>query len=245
MSAMEDVEVEGEVLAWRVEFETNKHPIRPAFCSKRGCPFKTKIANFHWGGNTLGVKRVQLVGNVSNQGNEEQAGQGGVSTQKEAFSELICSSKGLSIHAKNGEHPLGNLWIHGGEGGPSIGMQKAESAVGAATFCPAMGSNSDGAKEERPLDKRGNQEAGVGAVQDLLIATNCTVSDLKCANKGLSSLASNGGKLGLPNRFDIKAENVANPMGKSWSQVVNNNVQHKGFTLEYMASCMKEDRVVV
>ncbi|KAA8525793.1 hypothetical protein F0562_007648 [Nyssa sinensis] len=187
------------------------------------------------GGNTLGVKRVQLVGNVSNQGNEEQAVQGGVLAQKEAFSELICSTKKLSYSDVRGSSTLGvkRVQLVG-----NVSNQGNEEPV-----VQAMGGNSDGAKEDRPLDNRGNQEGGVGVVQDLLTATNWTILDLKCASKGLSFLATNGGKLGLPNRLDIRVENVANPKGISWSQVVNNNVQHKGFTLEYVAPCVKEDKV--
>ncbi|KAA8541453.1 hypothetical protein F0562_025416 [Nyssa sinensis] len=188
-------------------------------------------------GNTLGVKRVQLVGNASNQGNEEQAVQGGVSAQKEAFPELICSTKKLSYSDVRGGNTLGvkrSLLV-----GNVSNQGNEEQAV------QAMGCIFDGAKEERPLDNRGNQGGGMRAVQELLTATNCSVSDLKCASKGLSSLDANGGKLGLPNRLDIRTENVANPIGKSWSQVVNNNVQHKGFTLEYVAPCVKEDKVVV
>ncbi|KAA8521352.1 hypothetical protein F0562_012029 [Nyssa sinensis] len=64
---------------------------------------------------------------------------------KNVFPDLIYGSKGLSLQAKNGEHPLGS-WIHGSEGRPSISMQKAESVVGAATFCRAMCGNSVRAK---------------------------------------------------------------------------------------------------
>ncbi|KAA8534655.1 hypothetical protein F0562_032172 [Nyssa sinensis] len=97
------------------------------------------------GGNTLGVKGVQPMGNTLAQGDEVRAVQGSLTTQKVTPPNLMCGNKGLSFQAKNGEHPLGNPCIHGREDGPPIGMQKAESA---ATFCPAMGGISGGAKEE-------------------------------------------------------------------------------------------------
>ncbi|KAA8541454.1 hypothetical protein F0562_025417 [Nyssa sinensis] len=118
------------------------------------------------GGHSIGEEEYPL----GNQGEAMRAVLDMTAT-KSGFLDPICGSKGLSIQAKNGENPLGNSWIHGREGGPSIGMQKAESAVGAATFCPTMGGISGGAKEERPLDNSGNQGDGVGAIQDLLIAT--------------------------------------------------------------------------
>ncbi|KAA8546948.1 hypothetical protein F0562_003377 [Nyssa sinensis] len=120
-------------------------------------------------------------------------------------------ARGCPIKKKTGEHPLGNPWIHGREGGPSIGMPKAESVVGSTTFCPTMCNISDGAEEERPLGNSGNQGGGVEAVQDLLTATKSTFSDLKSARRGCPLWT----QVGLSNRVDIEAENVANPMGKS------------------------------
>ncbi|KAA8541464.1 hypothetical protein F0562_025427 [Nyssa sinensis] len=53
----------------------------------------TAISSSDLGGNRREAIGDQLVGNVSNQGNEVQAAQGGVSAQKADFSELICSTK--------------------------------------------------------------------------------------------------------------------------------------------------------
>ncbi|KAA8524185.1 hypothetical protein F0562_010384 [Nyssa sinensis] len=148
------------------------------------------------GGNTLGAKRVQPMGNPLTQGDEMRAVQGSLTTQKVTLQDLMCGSKGLSIQEKNREHPLGNSWIHGREEGLSIGMQKVESAVTAATFCPAMGRISSGAKEERPLDNSSNQGGGVVAVPALWIATKCPFLDLKGTSKRLPPLDATGGKMG-------------------------------------------------
>ncbi|KAA8541462.1 hypothetical protein F0562_025425 [Nyssa sinensis] len=202
------------------------------------CSTKKQSYSDGRGGNTLGVKRVQLVGNVSNQGNEVQAFQGGVSAKKESFSELICSTRKLSYSDVRGSNTLGvkrvqqvgNVSNQGNNEeqavqGGVLGQKEAfQSSFAAARGCPFMQLMGNTHWEERSLDNRGNQGGGMGAIQDLLTATNCSISELKCASKGLSSLDPNGGKLGLPNKLVIRAENVANPMGKSWSQVVNNNV---------------------
>ncbi|KAA8531327.1 hypothetical protein F0562_006036 [Nyssa sinensis] len=219
--------------------QTNKHSICPAFYGKEGLSLQeqnrqfpletleraggpsqdnqkadgTATSSSDLGGNRDVAIGDQLVGNVINQGNEMQAVQGCVSAQKGAFSELICSTEELSYSDV--------------KGGTTLGVKRVQPM--------AMGGISGGAKEEQPLDNSGKQGGGMGAVPDLLATTKCTISDLKCTSRGLSFLDANGGKMGLPNRVDIEVENMANPMGKSWSQVVNNNVQHKGFTLEYVA----------
>ncbi|KAA8534653.1 hypothetical protein F0562_032170 [Nyssa sinensis] len=194
----------------------------------------------------------QLVGKVIHQGTEVQAVHGCMSAQKGDFSELICSTKKLSCSDARGGNTLGVKGVQ--PLGNTLSSSRGQSESGPREFDYSKSDptrpdvRQQGAVYSRkkwgtPIG--GNQRGGVGAVPALLTATKCPFSNLKCTSKGLSSLDANGGNMGQPSRVDIGAENVANPMGKSWIQVVNNNVQHKGFTLAYVASCVKEDKVVV
>ncbi|KAA8532248.1 hypothetical protein F0562_032281 [Nyssa sinensis] len=102
------------------------------------------------------------------------------------------------------------------------------------------GGNTSGVKGEQPLGTMVNQGGGT----NIVAATKGAFSDLRGGSKGLSPTAVEG-SVGLVNTVDIGAECVANPLSKSWGQVVNTNVQHKGFTLEFVAPCVKNDKVVV
>ncbi|KAA8525781.1 hypothetical protein F0562_007636 [Nyssa sinensis] len=113
-----------------------------------------------------------------------------LSTQKVAFSDLMCGNNVLSRVAERG----GNII---------------------------------GAKGEQPLGTRLNQERGMNN----LAAFKSAFSDFGSRSKGLSPIAI-GGSVGQVNTTDIGAESLANPMGKSWSQVANTSVQHKGHTFE-------------
>ncbi|KAA8531316.1 hypothetical protein F0562_006025 [Nyssa sinensis] len=158
-------------------------------------------------------------------------------TRKDVSIHDTCSAHSWADRVEEGEFiPQAALDLEVEFGGfsenPSFLM---ESFYGDSSFLP----NPLSQREVVPSSSKwglsigGNQGGGVGAIQDLLPTTKSTFSDVKSASKR------------LPYRVDIEAENMANLMGESWSQVVNNNVQHKGFTLEYVAPCMKEDKVVV
>ncbi|KAA8546954.1 hypothetical protein F0562_003383 [Nyssa sinensis] len=123
----------------------------------------------------------------------------------------LCGKKWLTKKVANDQYLLGTSGTYERDGRPSQDKQKVDgtatssnkelfySAVrGGNTFGVkrvqpmAMCGISDGAKEEQPLGNNGNQRGGVEVVQDLLIATKSTFSDLKSASKGLSSLDANG-----------------------------------------------------
>ncbi|KAA8525789.1 hypothetical protein F0562_007644 [Nyssa sinensis] len=59
------------------------------------------------GDNTFGVKWEQPSGNPLTQGGEVKAVQGRLTTQKEAFSDLMCSNKELSHTAMRGSNTIG------------------------------------------------------------------------------------------------------------------------------------------
>ncbi|KAA8519122.1 hypothetical protein F0562_013404 [Nyssa sinensis] len=126
----------------------------------------------------------------------------------------MCSSKELSHTAV--------------KGGNTFGIKRVQPIV-------LRGDNTIRVKEEQSLGTRVNQEG----VMNNLTATKSALSDLRSGSKGLSPIAV-GGNMGWVNAVDIVAESVANSLGKSWSQVVNTNVQHKGLTLDHVAPCMKE-----
>ncbi|KAA8542889.1 hypothetical protein F0562_024041 [Nyssa sinensis] len=137
----------------------------------------------------------------------------------------ICGKIGLPNKVMHDENPLDKASNPGCDGRPSQDLKVGQKPDEAPLLSQlALGGISSGAKEERPLDNSGNQGGGVGAVPSQLTATKCPFSDLKCTSKGLSSLDENERNMGLPTRMDFGATNVANPMDKSWSQVVNNNV---------------------
>ncbi|KAA8531313.1 hypothetical protein F0562_006022 [Nyssa sinensis] len=131
---------------------------------------------------------------------------------------------------------------HGGRGGGESSVRVAHGILtNKHSFCLAIcGKEGLSLQDQNGDFPLGNSETHKGDGRPTLE----NQKDLKGGNKRLSPIAVRG-SMGRVNPMDFGVENRANPLGKSWSQVVKPNVQQKGFTLEYVAPCVKEDKVVV
>ncbi|KAA8529748.1 hypothetical protein F0562_034152 [Nyssa sinensis] len=161
------------------------------------------------------------------------------------FCPTIYSNSGLPNKATHGGNPLDKARNQGCDGRSSQGPKERGQSKGTAPFCLARcGCRVLPHKvdiREKPLGNALNQGCDGRSSQGMSTSQKGAFSDLtalvSCSSKGLlSRKAENGGKVGMLNKVEIGAENEASPLVKSWSQVVN-NIQHKGFNLEYVAPC--------
>ncbi|KAA8524190.1 hypothetical protein F0562_010379 [Nyssa sinensis] len=179
----------------------------------------TATSSSDLGGNRDVGTGDQLAGNVINQGTEAQAVQGCVTVQKGAFSDLICRNKELSYSDVRGGN---TLWV----------------------------------QRVQPLGNPLTQRGKVRAVQGSFTTQKVALQDLMCGSKGLSHTVVRGshsigeGEYQLGNQgealravLDMTATKSAFLKGLS---IQAKNGEHPlVFTLEYVAPCMKEDKVVV